>query len=242
MEKLLKYDKGHYRVDSGFNSFYAGVAGKKINLIDYNGTYSEIRTAEKQILCDITGIDSRNIVMLDQVHGSMIIHVLKNPSSDLLSAGEADGFITAIKGIALVIRTADCVPLFLYDPEKSVLGAVHSGWKGASFNITAKCVKEMVFLYGSDPANIRAFILPSIGPESYEVSEDVACHFPENTISVNGKLHVDLWGAVENSLKKEGVRAENIFNPRICNRISHEDFFSHRYGDAGRNLNFAFMK
>ncbi|PKL16357.1 MAG: peptidoglycan editing factor PgeF [Spirochaetae bacterium HGW-Spirochaetae-5] len=242
MEKLLKYDKGHFRVESGFSGFYAGVTGRKINSIDYNGTYSEIRTAEKQILSGITGIESRNIVMLDQVHGSMIIHVLNHPSSDLLSAGEADGLITAIKGVALVIRTADCVPLFLYDPEKSVLGAVHSGWKGASFNITAKCVKEMVFLYGSEPADIRAFILPSIGPESYEVNEDVACHFPENTISVNGKLHVDLWGSVENSLKKEGVRAENIFNPRICNRIDHENFFSHRFGDAGRNLNFAFMK
>lgn len=242
MEKLLKYDKGHYRVDSGLNGFYAGVAGRKTSSVDYNGTYSEIRTAEKQILSDITGVENRNIVMLDQVHGSMIIHVLNDPSSDLSSAGEADGLITAIKGVALVIRTADCVPLFLYDPEKSVLGAVHSGWKGASFNITSKCVKEMVFLYGSDPADIRAFILPSISPESYEVNEDVACHFPENTISVNGKLHVNLWESVENSLKKEGVRAGNIFNPRICNRIQHEDFFSHRYGDIGRNLNFAFMK
>ncbi len=242
MEKLLKYDKGHYIVDSGFDSFYAGVIGRKTNSIDYNGTYSEIRIAEKKILSRITGIESRNIVMLDQVHGGMIIHVLNDPSSDLLSAGEADGLITAIKGVALVIRTADCVPLFLYDSEKSVLGAVHSGWKGASFNITSKCVKEMVFLYGSDPADIRAFILPSIGPESYEVNEDVACHFPENTISVHGKLHVDLWGSVENSLKREGVRAGNIFNPRICNRTDNEDFFSHRYGDAGRNLNFAFMK
>lgn len=241
MEKLKKIN-GCYKVESGVDGFYAGVTGREINQVNYNAPHNDIRSAEKNILAGITGIENRNIVMLDQVHGDMIIHVVNEPSADLPAAGEADGIITVIKGVVPVIRTADCVPVFLFDPEKSILGAVHSGWKGAMLNISSKCVKEMVFLYGSDPSKIKAFILPSIGPESYEVNDDVACHFPENTISLNGKLYVDLWGVVENSLKKVGVRAENIFNSRICNRINHKDFFSHRYGDAGRNLNFAYMK
>ena len=109
-------------------------------------------------------------------------------------------------------------------------------------NISGRCVREMVYIYGSDPADIRAFILPSIGPESYEVNGDVACHFPDNSAAVNGKIYVDLWGSVENSLKAEGVSSANIFNARVCNKVNHSDFFSHRHGDAGRNLNFAFMK
>jgi len=242
MDKILKYDMGHYKVDSGLPGFYAAVIGREINLIDYNGTYHEIRRAEKQILSDITGIDNRNIIMLDQVHGNMIIHVVNMPSKDLPAAGEADGIITAIKGIVPVIRTADCVPVFLYDPEKGILGAVHSGWKGTMLNISAKCVKEMVFLYGSDPSEIKAYILPSIGPSSYEVNEDVSRHFPGNIILQNDKTFVDLWGAIENSLKKEGLKGENISNPRICNRINNKEFFSHRFGDTGRNLNFAFMR
>jgi hypothetical protein len=242
MDKILKPDMGHFIVESGLNGFCAGVTGRVINSIDYNSPYSEIRKAEKRILSDITGIDSRKIVMLDQVHGNMLIHVLKGPSSDLPSAGEADGLITAIKGIVLVIRTADCVPVFLYDHKEEVLGAAHSGWKGTMLNITGKCVREMVYLYGSAPENIRAFILPSIGPDSYEVNEDVACHFPEDTVSENDKPHVNLWSAVERSLLKEGIKQENISNPHICNRKNYSEYFSHRYGDKGRNLNFAFMR
>lgn len=241
MNEILKYYKGYYRIDSGLSGLFAGVTGREINSVQYDESHNEIRSGEKRILNSITGVKERNIVMLDQVHGNMIIHVVNEPSSDLPAVGEADGLITAIKGIVLVIRSADCVPVFMYDPEKKILAAVHSGWKGTMLNISGRCVKEMVYLYGSDPGNIRAFILPSIGPEYYVVNEDVACHFPENTITDNGKIYVDLWEAVESSLKKEGVSKINIFNSRICNRTNHPAFFSHRYGDTGRNLNFAFM-
>jgi len=242
MVKILKHDDGYFKIDSGLNGFYAGITGREINCIDYHESHDEIRSGEKRILNSITGVKERNIIMLDQVHGNIIIHVVNEPSNDLPAAGEADGLITALKGIVLVIRSADCVPVLLYDPEKKILAAAHSGWKGTMLNISGRCIKEMVYLYGSDPGNIRAFILPSIGPGSYEVNNDVACHFPENTITDNGKIYVDLWGAVESSLIKGGISNGNIFNPRICNRINHPDFFSHRYGDSGRNLNFAFMK
>ncbi len=242
MNELLKYYKGYFRIYTGFSGLSAGVAGREINSVYYDDSYEDIRSGEKRILNSITGIKEKSIVMLDQVHGKMIIHVVNEPSHDLPAVGEADALITAIKGIVLVIRSADCVPVILYDPEKNVLAAIHSGWKGTMLNISGGCVKEMVYLYGSDPGNIRAFILPSIGPDAYEVNNDVACHFPDNTITADGKIFVDLWGAVESSLKDAGISRDNIHNTRICNRTNHSDFFSHRYGDAGRNLNFAFMK
>jgi len=242
MKNILKKSAGYYMVDSGLNGFHAGVTGREINTVDYHSSNNDIRMSEKRILSGITGVETGNIVMLDQVHGNMIIHVVDEPSSDLPSVGEADGLVTAIKGVVLVIRTADCVPVFLYDPENGVLAAAHSGWKGTMLNISGRCVREMVYIYGSDPGNIRTFILPSIGPESYEVNEDVSCHFPANTNSKNGKLYVDLWSEIESSLREEGVAQSNIFNSHICNRINHNDFFSHRYGDTGRNLNFAFMR
>ncbi len=238
----MKKNKGYFSIDSGLTGFHGGVIGREINSIDYKSSYNKIRLSEKGILHGITGIDNKKIAMLDQVHGNRIIHVVNMPSSELAAVGEADGLITPIKGIMLVIRTADCVPVFLYDPVSEVLAAAHSGWKGTMLNIAEKCVRDMIYIYGSDPGNIRAFILPSIGPESYEVNEDVASYFPDDTIAANGKLCVDLWNSVESSLKKAGVAEENIFNSRICNRINHSEFFSHRFGDSGRNLNFAFMK
>ncbi len=242
MNQILKKEKGHFAVNSGLSGLSVGVVGREINSIDYKTSYNKIRLSEKKILTGITGITSKKIAMLDQVHGNIIIHVVNMPSSELAAVGEADGLITPIKGIELVIRSADCVPVFLYDPVNEVLAAAHSGWKGTKLNIAGKCVRDMHYIYGSDPGNIRAFLLPSIGPDSYEVNEDVASHFPESTITKDGKLYVDLWNSIENSLKKAGVKGDNISNPRICNRINHSEFFSHRFGDMGRNLNFAFMK
>ena len=242
MDDILKYNTGHYNIDSGLKGFCAGVTGREINSINYDLTHNEVRKAEKRILSRITGVENPKIIMLDQVHGNRILHVVNIPSKDLPSSGEADGLITPIKGLVLVIRTADCVPVFLYDPVSEVLAAAHSGWKGTMLNIAGKCVRDMVYIYGSNPSEIRAYILPSIGPESYEVSDDVACHFPEHTIKSDEKLYVNLWGAVEGSLEKAGISRKNMFNTQICNRKNHTGFFSHRYGDKGRNLNYAYMK
>ena len=241
MEKFFKSETGSYIINTGSDDLHIGVIGREINSVDYQLSADRIREEEKKILTNITLIDPKNIIMLNQIHSDKIIHVLEVPKSDLPYIGDADGLLTKFRGTLLVIRTADCVPLFLYDHQQKRLGAVHSGWKGSMLNIAGKCVMEMIDKHGSDPSDIRAFILPSIGPESYEVNEDVAVYFPESRISRDGKLYVDLWDAIENSLTKAGIRQENIYNTNICNRINHADFFSHRFGDQGRNLNFAFM-
>jgi len=100
----------------------------------------------------------------------------------------------------------------------------------------------MVELYGSDPGRLYSFILPSIGPESYEVNSDVADYFPEHTLKIDGRLYVDLWASIEDSCRRWSLRPENIFNTGICNRKNTDEFFSHRFGDRGRNLNFAFVR
>ncbi|MCL2154770.1 MAG: peptidoglycan editing factor PgeF [Leptospirales bacterium] len=240
MEKILKAKTGSYIVSTS-DDLHAGVVGREINFVDYQLPNSKIREEEKKILNSITGVDSKNIIMLNQIHSDRIIHVVDNPIEDLPFIGDGDGLLTNLRGVLLVIRTADCVPVFLYDQKQKILGAVHSGWKGSVLNIAGKCIIEMIDKYASNPLDIKAFILPSIGPESYEVNDDVANLFPANRINRDNKLYVDLWAAVEDSLKKSGIKNDNIYNTKICNRINHVDFFSHRFGDLGRNLNFAFM-
>lgn len=241
MFELKNRESGDFIISGVPVSLSAGVAARAINNVDYNLSRGDIRRAEKAILERITGIETRNIVMLEQVHGDSIIHVVSKPSDDQVAAAEADGLITALPGICLVIRTADCLPVFIYDPVEKVLGAVHSGWKGTSLDITGRCVRDIVRIYGSEPQNMYAFILPSIGPEFYEVNLDVAKFFPEETEERGGKLYVNLWQNVEKSLKREGIADSRIFNPCICNRKNHSEFYSHRFGDPGRNLNYAFI-
>lgn len=234
--------KGHYMLRGLPAGCSVGVTGRAVNRTDYTAPDREIRVSDKELLSSVTGIPSDRILMLDQVHGDTILHIDACPEENLLSAGEADGMITSLHGLCLVIRTADCVPVLLYDPVNSIIGAVHSGWKGTMLDITGKCITEMTgSRYGSKPENILVFILPSIGPGSYEVNHDVAKYFEDDTIKRNGRLYVDLWGGIEKSCSRNGIIPENMYNARICNRIHHDEFFSYRYGDRGRNLNFIYM-
>lgn len=242
MFRLELTGSGHYMLRALPEGLYAGLTGRKINSTDYTAPDNEIRMSDKNLVSSVTGLPAGRILMLDQVHGDTILNIDRYPEGVRASEGSADGILTALPELCLVIRTADCVPVFLYDPVKKVLGAVHSGWKGTMLDITGKCIGMMGDLYGSDPASLLAFILPSIGPQSYEVNSDVADHFPADTVKVSGRLYVDLWGSIERSCARSGLLPGNIYNTRICNRQNTGDFFSHRFGDRGRNLNFIYMK
>jgi YfiH family protein len=149
--------------------------------------------------------------------------------------------ITDIPGYCLIIRSADCVPVILIDPIRKAVGAVHSGWRGSVLGIAGKTVTEMKTVFAGDPREIHAYIFPSIGPSSYQVSKDVAEKFPGCFIVTESGYYLDLWKSVEQSLEGAGVKPENIFNNRLCTLSNNDRFFSHRGGDAGRMINFVFM-
>ncbi|MBN2158210.1 MAG: laccase domain-containing protein [Spirochaetes bacterium] len=237
-----KNDDEVYRIQSSFDDCMIGVIGKSCNTMDYAIDQNQVRELEKELLCHVTGIEKKKILTLDQLHGDNILIVNEVPQACGLIYGEADGLLTAHSGICLVIRTADCVPVFAYDPSARVMGAVHSGWRGTRLAIARKLVREMHRLYGSSYADIQVHILPSIGPSFYRVGGDVAELFPDDIAAREGGLYLDLWQNIERSLREEGIPQGNIFNGRMCVLEMNNEFFSHRGGDAGRNLNFGFMK
>ncbi len=241
MTSLAKNDTGEYRLHTPFRGLTVGVVAKSANPVDYAGDPAAIRAAEKEILGKITGLDARNILALDQLHEDAIIILREAPENDSLIYGEADGLMTGIPGVCLVIRTADCVPVFAYDRAKGVIGASHSGWRGTRLSIARKMVRRMKELYRSSNDDIQAYILPSIGPESYTVGRNVADLFPEDVTEHDGSLRLNLWQNIERSLRDEGIPGENIFNAGMCTLAMNGEFFSHRAGDGGRNLNFGFI-
>ncbi len=242
MTALLKGDDGVYRVRDSFRGLCIGVVGRSASTVDYAGGPEAVRGREKDLLQGITGIARRDILTLTQSHGDTILFIDGPIREDRSVAGEADGFIATLPGTCIVIRTADCVPVFAYDPENHVLGAAHSGWRGARLEIARKLVREMKRLAGSSYDRIFMYLLPSIGPESYEVGGDVGDQFPGDTVRKNGALHLDLWRAVTRSLADEGIPGDNIFCAGLCTLRERAEFFSHRGGDRGRNLNFGYMK
>jgi polyphenol oxidase len=233
-------DNGVFAVTAP-QGFSVGVAHKPSNSVDYSLPFEDSRQDEKRLLASLTGVPERRIVFLNQVHGDAIVDIAPAPRDDARHAGDADALVTALPGVCLVIRTADCVPVFLADPVRRVLGAAHSGWKGTRLEIARKTLEFMARRYGSLPADIHASLLPSIGPGSYRVNRDVFDLFDRGRIVSGEGLYLDLWAHIESSLRDAGVPAENIRNPRICTMRHNDRFFSHRCGDSGRNLNFGFM-
>lgn len=241
MNDFKKTDESIYRISMSKNTPSIGVIAKTGNTVDYTQCFSFARREEKKILNTFTGINNKNIIFLNQVHQDKIAIVDTPPEKNGTYLCDADGIITSLPKICLVIRTADCVPVFFFDNKNNILGAVHSGWKGCRLSISGKIINKMNHLYGTKYRNIHVFILPSIGPDSYEVKEDVANLFEHDAILKGDKIYLNLWQNIENSLKKNGIPEENIFNSKICTLKNTKEFFSYRAGDSGSNLNFGFM-
>lgn len=165
---------------------------------------------------------------------------------------ECDAIVTDRPGVALCIKTADCVPVFLVDPIRRVIGAVHAGWKGTALRIVRKTVGKMVERFGVRPADLSAVIGPAIGPCCYEVAIGVYRamngHLERDTFfracPGKGKWMLDLFLANRLQLVQSGMHAQSIRQADFCTACHPGLFFSHRAqgGSTGRQLNFIMMR
>ena len=164
-----------------------------------------------------------------------------------------DALVTDLPGVAIGVRTADCIPVLLYDPVHRAIGAAHSGWRGTVNMISKKTVLEMCRLFGSHPGDIRAVIGPGIGYDSFQVGEEVALTFKESGFPIDrvwsfrgarkegtmeGGHHLDLKECVRHSLIECGVAEGNISVSDIDTYIDERFYSARREGSScGRNIN-----
>ena len=113
------------------------------------------------------------VVQAHQVHGDQVAVVTSAHTTREELEGY-DALVTNVPGVAVGARTADCIPVLLYDPVRRVVAAVHSGWKGTVLKIAAKVLAVMASKYGTRAADILAVIGPGIGPDSFQVGPEVA--------------------------------------------------------------------
>lgn len=144
---------------------------------------------------------------------------------------DTDGLCTNLKGITLVVFSADCTPILLYDTKQKAVAAVHSGWRGTVKEIAAKCVCKMRENFGSLPEDIIAATGPSIGPCCFEIGEDTVNNFESKYIKSenNGKYMVDLWAKNRDILLSAGLKKENIDLCNICTYCKSDSFYSYRF-------------
>lgn len=168
-------------------------------------------------------------VWVNQVHG---VRVLDAATSSCLE--DADASIARQKNVVCVTMTADCLPLLMCDTQGTVVAAVHAGWRGLCDGVIEATVKKMAVL----PAEILVWLGPAIGPESFEVGEDVRQAFlaqdPNATLALqsigNEKWLCDLYTLAKQRLQAVGVR--QIYgasvNENFCTFKQQDQFFSFR--------------
>ena len=177
-----------------------------------------------------------------QVHSADVIYADEPRPLDT-DYKKADIILTDNPQVTLFMRFADCTPILLYDPKKQVVGIVHSGWLGTVRGAVCVAVDAMRERYATNPADILAAIGPAIGPDHYEVGQDVIAQVrgtfgvdAQSLLEKHGEgVHFNLWKANQVLLKKAGVR--QIETAGICTACHPDDWFSHR-GEKGKTGRF----
>jgi len=191
-------------------------------------------------------IPPNGLAMCRQVHGDRIIEIGKDEPLPL-PMPEGDGLVTARPGIALGIKTADCVPLLFFDRRLRVAGAVHAGWRGTALGIAAKMIDILLRRFASQREDIIVLIGPAIASCCYEVDAPVYEAFAGRTKTerffrkCRGKERwmFDISLANRVQLREAGIPANNIMAAAMCTACRRELFYSHRAAqgkDEGRQL------
>ncbi len=180
-------------------------------------------------------------ILMNQEHGDEV-HLIKNGERPTTG----DGLLLLEKGVAGIIKTADCLPVIVYARTAPVAAIVHAGWRGTLLGIAGKAAQMMKQL-GFAPEDLGALIGPGIGQCCYTVQEDVAGLFRARPLfdgvvqTRNGSLSLDLKKANIEVLQNEGI--SDIHDADLCTSCRKDLFYSARRdrGD-GRQINFVLIR
>jgi YfiH family protein len=182
----------------------------------------------------------------DQMHSDDVLllshHLAVLPSHQL----EADSFITNEPNIVCFVRTADCVPILIYDPVKRAIAAIHAGWRGTAKNIVAKTIERMLKEFDSRAGDLVVAIGPAIAENCYEVGEDVIDKFyslprpppSRGREGVRGKFFLNLPAINRQLLIEAGVKHIDLIP--ICTHCDKR-FASYRRDKSEKFRQFNFI-
>lgn len=177
---------------------------------------------------------------LTQVHGTVVVN-----AAGLSGVPEADASFTTAKGTVCAIMTADCLPVMFCDQNGGVVAAAHAGWRSLSAGILEKTVARMRDVGARE---ITAWLGPAIGPDYFEVSEDVRQAFAAQysnafkpIAATGGKYLADIYALARARLKRAGVYS--ISGGELCTVSDFRRFYSYRRDKiTGRMTSLIWLK
>ncbi|MCV7055595.1 peptidoglycan editing factor PgeF [Mycolicibacterium gilvum] len=195
------------------------------NLGDHVGDDPAAVAANRRRLAAATGLGDSGLAWMNQVHSTEVAVV--DHGGDTVD--DTDGLVTTRPGLALVVVTADCVPVLMADARAGVVAAVHAGRVGAAGGIVARALETMVDA-GADAGDVSVLLGPAVSGRNYEVPEAMAAEVEEalpgsRTTTRRGTAGLDLRAGIAAQLRGLGVRAIDV-DPRCT--VEDRNLFSHR--------------
>ncbi|CAL9416618.1 peptidoglycan editing factor PgeF [Streptomyces sp. MS2A] len=228
----------------GFTDRWGGVSAvpyEELNLGGAVGDDPAAVTANRELAAKALGADPARVVWMNQVHGADVA-VVDAPWGDR-PVPRVDAVVTAERGLALAVLTADCVPVLLADPVAGIAAAAHAGRPGLVAGVVPAAVRAMTEL-GADPARIVARTGPAVCGRCYEVPEqmraEVAAVEPAAYADTSwGTPAVDVSAGVHAQLERLGVR-DRAQSP-VCTRESKDHFSYRRDRTTGRLAGYVWL-
>ena len=227
-----------------FTDRWGGVSAVPYEELNLGGAVGDdpaaVRT-NRELAAKSLGLVPERVVWMNQVHGNLVAEV-DGPWTTRLTP-PVDGLVTATRGLALAVLTADCVPVLLADPVAGVVAAAHAGRPGLVAGIVPAAVDAMESL-GADPARIVARTGPAVCGRCYEVPEamraDVAAVEPAASAETSwGTPAVDVVAGVHAQLERLGVRDRQ--QSPVCTRESADHFSYRRDRTTGRLAGYVWL-
>ncbi|MBV5243301.1 peptidoglycan editing factor PgeF [Mycolicibacterium sp. PAM1] len=195
------------------------------NLGDHVGDDPAAVAANRRRLAAATGLGDSGLAWMNQVHSTEVAVV--DHGGDTVD--DTDGLVTTRPGLALVVVTADCVPVLMADARAGVVAAVHAGRVGAAGGIVARALETMVDA-GADAGDVSVLLGPAVSGRNYEVPEAMAAEVEEalpgsRTTTRRGTAGLDLRAGIAAQMRGLGVRAIDV-DPRCT--VEDRNLFSHR--------------
>jgi YfiH family protein len=177
-----------------------------------------------------------SVVQAEQIHGASV-SVIESTHPPVNLIPGCDGLVTRVPGVVLVIRTADCLPLFLWDPVQRVVGLAHVGWRGLVRALPMRLMSALQMYASSRPQDVWVGIGPAIRACCYEVGEEFEQPFGSFVRHASGRRTCDLIGYATQQLFASGVRPSRVIDCGECTACEGSRWHSvRRDGETGGRL------
>jgi YfiH family protein len=227
-----------------FTDRWGGVSAapyEELNLGGAVGDDPEAVGTNRELAARSLGLDPDRVVWMNQVHGAEAV-VVSAPWGER-PVPQVDALVTAERGLALAVLTADCTPVLLADPVAGIAAAAHAGRPGMVAGVVPAALRAMTEL-GADPARIVARTGPAVCGKCYEVPEemraDVAAVEPAAHAETSwGTPSVDVTAGVHAQLDRLGVRDRQ--QSPVCTLESGDHFSYRRDRTTGRLAGYVWL-